>query len=105
MLMFEQYIDRTQAIVGPSESAVSTARATLATAKTRYDMANYTTSIASSDSGAEALRTFLDTPSQYVVGSYCPAALGETYFAWECRIVSVRAAVQALRATFPTNST
>ena len=62
-------------------------------------------SISTSDSGAEALRTFLDTPAQYVVGSYCPAALGETYFAWECRIVSVRSAVQALRATFPTNST
>jgi len=105
ILIFEQYIDRTQAVVGPSESAVSTARTTLATAKTRYDAANYLGSIQSSDSGAEALRTFLDTPSQYVIGSYCPAALGETYFAWECRIVSVRSAVLALRGTFASNTT
>jgi hypothetical protein len=105
IMMFEQYIDRTQAVVGPAESAVSTARTTLATAKTRYNAPNYTTSIQSSDDGMLALRNFLDTPSQYVIGAYCPAALGETYFAWECRIVAVRTAVQALRATFATNST
>jgi hypothetical protein len=105
ILIFEQYIDRTQAIVGPSEPAVITARSTLATAKTRYNTPNYTTSIQSSDNGAAALRTFLDTPSEYVVGAYCPAALGETYFAWECRIVSVRAAVLALRASFASGST
>jgi hypothetical protein len=104
-LIFEQYIDRTQAIVGPSEPAVMTARTTLATAKTHYNTPNYLNSITSSDNGAEALRAFLDTPSEYVVGSYCPAALGETYFAWECRIVSVRAAVLALRAGFASNTT
>lgn len=104
ILMFEQYIDRTQAIVGPSPSAVVTARNRLATAKSQYNSGSFLSSIQSSDNGAAALRTFLDTPSLYTVGAYCPAALGETYFAWECRIVAVRSAVQALRATFPTNS-
>ncbi len=104
MMTFEQYIDRTQALVGASKTQVAAARSALTTAQSRYAMANYLGSIQSSDAGALALRTFLDTPSQYTVGSYCPTALGETYFAWECRIIAVRNAVQALRVTYPNDN-
>jgi len=103
-LIFEQYIDRTQAIVGATPSAVVNAKNALATAKTRYAAANYLGSIQASDDGALALRNFLDTPGSYTVGSFCPIALGETYFAWECRIIAVRNAVQALRVTYPTDN-
>ena len=104
MVTFEQYIDRTQALVGATKAQVVTARSALTTAQSRYAMANYLGSIQASDDGALALRTFLDTPSQYTVGSYCPMALGETYFAWECRIIAVRNAVQALRVTYPSDT-
>jgi hypothetical protein len=102
IMMFEQYINRTQALVGPNQSQVVSARTALATAKSRYATPNYTTSIQASDDGALALRNFLDN-SSYTVGSFCPQALGETYFAWECRIISVRTAVQALRAQYPSD--
>lgn len=103
MLMFEQYINRTEALVGPSQPQIVTAKSALSTAKTRYDTPNYLTSIQASDDGALALRNFLDN-SSYTVGSFCPQALGETYFAWECRIIAVRNAVQALRLTYPNDN-
>jgi hypothetical protein len=103
IMIFEQYINRTQALVGPTQAQVVTAKNALTTAKNRYATPNYLTSIQASDDGALALRNFLDN-SSYTVGSFCPQALGETYFAWECRIISVRTAVLALRATYPNDT-
>ncbi len=94
-LMFQQYIDRTSAIAGPTKSQVQSALTTLATAQSQYVSANYAGAIQTADSGATTLRNFLDNGS-YTVGSYCPTALGEVYLAWECRIIAVRDQVETL---------
>lgn len=100
ILLFSQYIARTQAIVGTSPTAVTTANTALTNAQTQYTAATYSTAITTAANGAIALRSFLDN-GPYTVGSYCPAAVSEIYMAWECRINAARASVQALLVTYP----
>jgi hypothetical protein len=106
VLMFQQYIDRTAAIVGPTKSQVVAAKNTLASAQSEYNAADYDDAADKADDGADDLRDFLDSGGQgaYTVGSYCPTALGEVYLAWECRLVAVRNQVKTWLMSYPTNS-